>query len=79
MIINVIEPDDYYDGSIEIQLITEEVNETIIIGSGESEDMNLARDLSDALTIPKLLKAAYNAGLNKEILEINNIIPEEDE
>lgn len=42
---------------------------------GEPEDMVIGRDLNDALSIPSLIKAAYNAGKNGEeliIIELDN-------
>lgn len=73
MKIIVEEPEDMYEGTLKVSLYTLEGKKTIRIGSGESEDMNLARDLSDALIIPKVLEMAYNAGKNGEDLEIKNI------
>ena len=42
------------------------------IGSGEPEDMYLFRDLSDALTVPELMRMAYEAGKNGEAFVIED-------
>lgn len=70
MKITTIEPEDYYEGVFEVILQTNEGEKSLSFGSGEPEDMNLARDLSDALSIPNLLIMAYNAGKNNEELII---------
>ncbi len=59
-----------YEGSIDIELQTEEKTLSVKFGRGEPEDFCLARDLSDAFRISTMLKLAYNAGKNGESLEI---------
>jgi len=46
------------------------VNGANVIGlsEGEPEDMTFNRDLSDALSIPKLIKKAYIAGKSGKIM-----------
>ena len=59
-----------YEGSLEIELQTQEINTSVSFGKGEPEDFCLARDLSDAYYIRQMLVAAYNAGKNGESIEI---------
>ena len=40
---------------------------------GEPEDANLMRDFNDVLSIPDLMKKAYEAGKNREDLEMINV------
>lgn len=66
---------EYYPGTdldetIYISLNTKIDCFHISFGKGQPEDMTLARDLSDAYKIPNMLKAAYEAGLRGESLEI---------
>lgn len=65
-------PSDNYEGSMSLSLHTENYKGSVSFGSGEPEDMNLARDLSDAYGIEGMLVAAYNAGKNGEELVIEN-------
>lgn len=48
------------------------------IGSGEPEDMYLFRELGDALTVPELMRMAYEAGKAGEEFEIEERKPEEE-
>ncbi len=72
MFITIVTSKDLYDGSCETIISTKEGKDRVCFGSGEPEDMNLARDLNDALKIYKLLEMAYNAGKNGETIEIRH-------
>ena len=52
---------------------------TVSIGEGESEDMYLFRDLSDAYSISDLVKMAYEAGKAGEEFEYEFIEEKDDE
>lgn len=43
------------------------------MGAGEPEDMTLRRDLSDAWSVPRLMKAAYEAGKQGESFEFESL------
>ena len=71
-------PKDMYEGSMSLELVTDDGHrDSVSFGSGEPEDMNLARDLNDAMGIEKLVVLAYNAGKAGEKLEI--VYEEEDD
>ena len=69
--------DDMFDGRITIVSEREDKKISLRFGAGEPEDMNLARDLSDALSIPDVIKMAYEAGKNGEEFEIIYLDEEE--
>ena len=73
-VIHTSDDDDYgqYAG-VETLLETKDGSVSVSFSGGEPEDMNLARDLSDAWNIKDLLIRAYNAGKNSELLEIKEI------
>lgn len=77
MKITVYEPDDLYEGQMETKIETAEGSKSACFGSGEPEDMNLARDLSDSFSIYRMLIMAYNAGKNGETIE--TVFEKEDE
>lgn len=79
MKITTIIPEDLYEGSMELILETQEGEKSISIGSGESEDMSLARDLNCVLFIDELLIMAYNAGKNGEEVDVKRIKEDENE
>lgn len=58
------------DSHIEVKLTTDTGVKTFSIGEGESEDMTLGRDLSDAYGVSEMLKAAYEAGKKGEELTV---------
>ena len=72
-IIETINQGEYGPDRIEIELITDVGSETISFAEGESEDMTLNRELSDAFNITSILKRAYDAGKKGEDLEIEYI------
>jgi len=78
MKIRVKTPENLYEGTIEIEINTEDFNTKITFGSGEPEDMCLARDLNDAFSIEDMLIAAYEAGKRGETIEVNHEKEEED-
>lgn len=56
--------------SIEILMENEDGDELrFYLSEGESEDMIFGRNLNDAYSIAKMLKAAYDAGKRDEKLE----------
>ena len=62
-----------YEGSLDIEIKTNEGSEAVSFGIGEPEDMCLARDLNDAFSIQSMLILAYNAGKNGEELEVQEL------
>jgi hypothetical protein len=72
-------PEDMYEGSMNLELETKDYKQSICIGGGSPEDMCLARDLSDALSIPDLILAAYDAGKAGEPLEVIRTKTDNDE
>jgi hypothetical protein len=59
-------PKDFYEGRMDITIETSEGSVSAEFGRGEPEDMCLARDLSDAFRIKKMLLLAYEAGKKGE-------------
>lgn len=68
--INTVEEDAYGEewGQYGAYIETETYKGSASFGSGEPEDMTLGRDLSDAYSIPKLIREAYLAGKRGEEL-----------
>lgn len=62
--------EDGYEGCLTTKIETGEGSKSVSFGSGEPEDMNLIRDLSDAYSIKHMLVMAYHAGINNEDLEV---------
>ena len=58
------------EARIEVEIESKEGKKTFSIGEGEPEDMYLFRDLSDALSVPDMIRLAYEAGRSGEILEV---------
>lgn len=58
------------ESRIEVELESQDDKKTFSIGEGETEDMYLFRDLSDALKVPDIIRMAYEAGKAGEELEI---------
>lgn len=63
---------------VQTKIETEDGSMSVNFSGGEPEDMTLARDLSDAWDIEKLLIMAYNAGKNGESIEIEEITESEE-
>ena len=73
-----IERDDFeYEGSLSICLTTDEGSMSVEFGKGEPEDFCLARDLSDAFSISKMLEMAYNAGKRGETYKFEQTTEED--
>lgn len=69
--------DDGYEGWFETRIKTDDGKVlSASFGSGEPEDMSIARDLNDALYIKDMLIMAYNGGKNGEELEIEELTEE---
>ena len=71
----------YQSSGIETKIETSTGIQEVEFRDGEPEDMYIARDLSDAKRIWRLLETAYYAGKNGEDIQIINIdkVNEEDE
>ena len=69
---------DLYEGSCTTTVETEKGTKSVSFGSGEPEDMCLARDLNDAMFLDELLVLAYEAGKNGESIEIIKVKGEEE-
>ena len=72
---------DGYEGSgVETQLKWEDGSTmSVEFSDGESEDMYIARDLSDAEKIWQLIQAAYQAGIDGQELKIVHVQDEDDD
>lgn len=46
---------------------------------GEPEDANISRDFNDVLSIPDIIKLAHQAGVNGEVLNIEQLEIEEED
>ena len=46
---------------------------------GEPEDANISRDFNDVLSIPDIIKLAHQAGVNGEVLNIEQLDVEEED
>ena len=64
-----IERRDYRD-AVEILIDGKKV---FSVGDGESEDNNLSRNFNDCYGIDGIIKQAYEAGMDKEKLDIKHI------
>lgn len=69
--------DLYYEGALNIELITDEYTGAAGFGAGEPEDNCLGRDLNDAFNIKDMLAAAYNAGKRGETITITEVEEED--
>lgn len=59
-----------YQNAYEVEIVD---GDTVSFSDGEPEDSNLSRNFNDVYKIPALIKQAYEAGKNGEVLEIENI------
>lgn len=68
--VNTVSENDYGEefGEYGARIKTETYNGGASFGSGEPEDMTLGRDLSDAYSIPEMVREAYLAGKRGEAL-----------
>jgi hypothetical protein len=66
-------PKNLQEGYTTTTIITGEGLKKVCFGSGEPEDMTLARDLNDALFIKEMLVMAYRAGKDGENLNVVEI------
>jgi hypothetical protein len=66
-------PKDLSEGSTTTTIITGKGERKVCFGSGEPEDMTLARDLNDALFIKEMLVMAFYAGKDGESLNITEM------
>jgi len=71
--------DNDYRSRYKVEVITDNSHLSLSFSDGEPEDATLSRDYNDVYSIVDVAKAAYNAGVRGEDLEVTKEELGEDE